>query len=673
MKVLKFPTIAITLGFMLGIVAGNRMKPDPASIFPILLAQLFLLFCLLIWSRKAPKINFFFGIFVYLLSVSCGLFVFASHYQPNHNKHYSNWHKTAEPVVIKGVISEELKPNAYAYRYFLEVQQINQLERKGKLLVSFSKTNTAQPPTVGTVLLVKGIIEALPKPKNPNQFDYAQYLEKSNVFHQIHLKDTNFRHLAIEKKLPYFLQKYRLYIRDNLAKNDIPQTRLALIQALLLGQRQEIDSVSIQNYSKAGAIHILAISGLHIGILLFLFKWLLSPLRRASHGTLQLGSLLLLLWMYALLSGLSPSVVRAVTMFSFVSIGIYLQRATNIFNTLAVSILMILLFKPSFLFEVGFQLSYSAVLAIVVLQPIMKQFWYPKNKIGNYFYQILTVSVAAQIGVLPLSLYYFHQFPGLFFVTNLVLIPLLTVILVVGIFVIITYSLHLSIPFLNWTLSETVGVMNDYVAWIASFEKFVFSEIPFSEFLLVVLYGVLLSLIVVVKKPSYLRLQWLLLALLSFQLVYFGSRLVASQSEEAILFQHSQKTVLTLKHKKEITVFTNDTLATQQYILKNYKQSVFGKIVAVKEVPNVLYLSSKKLLIVDKHSIYKIPEKAEIIVLTDSPKINLERMIEYHRPEIIVADGSNYLNRIAKWKKTCLKKNIPFHATYEKGYFKMNY
>ncbi|WP_291116452.1 ComEC/Rec2 family competence protein [Flavobacterium sp. UBA6135] len=672
MKVLKFPTIAITICFMLGIIVGNHYKPDPDPLFLLLTVQLLLLFTTLVLVKKFQKAKLLFGLFLYTLSFISGIFVFVSHYQLNHKNHYSNWILSGEKVILTGVISEELKANPYSHKYYLEVTQINNQELTGKVLVNFSKKNKENLPEVGTVILAKCAIKALIKPNNPNQFDYADYLEKRNVFHQIYLENKNFRYLKTDKNTNYFLQKTRESISKDIAKNNIPTERLHIIQALLLGQRQDINSELLQKYSKAGAIHILAISGLHIGILLFFFKSVLSPLRRIKHGAVvQLLILISLLWLFAILSGLSPSVVRAVTMFSFVGIGIYLQRATNIFNTIAVSILLLLLFKPNFLFEVGFQLSYSAVIAIVWIQPLFTKFWRPKNKILNYFYEIITVSIAAQVGVLPLSIYYFHQFPGLFFMTNLIIIPLLTVILVIGILVVITNAIGVSFLPLSYILSESIGFMNYYVNWIASFEKFIFSDISFNRLLLITLYALLIGIIILLKKPNYLKLQFVLILIFSYQLAYFGSIYSNYKTDEAVLFHYPKKTIITLKENNKITIYTNDTLIENNYVVKNYLQGNFGEIDAIEKVPNAIKLFDKKLLIIDENAIYKVPEKVELILLTQSPKINLERLIDYHQPKLIIANGSNYLSTIEQWKKTCLKKNIPFHITNEKGYLKI--
>ena len=166
--------------------------------------------------------------------------------------------------------------------------------------------------------------------------------------------------------------------------------------------------------------------------------FILKPLPNTKRGSfIKLLIILASLSIFGIIAGLAPSVVRSVTMFSFVAIGNHLRRSVNIYHTLLVSILIILLFEPSFLFDVGFQLSYIALFFIIWLQPLLASIWLPKNKITKYIWDILTVSFAAQIGTLPLSIYYFHQFPGLFFVTNLVIIPLLSIIMVLGVLVMV--------------------------------------------------------------------------------------------------------------------------------------------------------------------------------------------------------------------------------------------
>lgn len=218
-----------------------------------------------------------------------------------------------------------------------------------------------------------------------------------------------------------------------LDKQSLKPNEIAFLKAIFLGQRQDISFDIYEDYSKAGAIHILAISGLHIGILVMLFQLILRPILYFRYGKfIRITLILVVLWSFAIITGLSASVLRAVTMFSLFVIAQGLKRPTKPLNSLAISAFILLLIKPEFCFDVGFQLSYAAVAAIVIIKPVLDACWTLRNTVASFFLDLLKVSIAAQIGILPLSLYYFHQFPGLFFLTNMVIIPALMLVLGLG-------------------------------------------------------------------------------------------------------------------------------------------------------------------------------------------------------------------------------------------------
>lgn len=671
MKVLKFPTIVITFFFALGIIVANYFKPDTNSLFLFSSISIIAVILLYVFSKRNKKVQLFFGLGSYIASFILGVLVFSLHYPVNHNNHYSK-NLPSEKVIITGTVSEILKPNPYSHKYYLELQSLNSKPTKGKVLVNFSKKNLEKPLEVGQKIVANCQVKSLIKPNNPNQFDYANYLEKKDVFHQIYLENQNFRVTGLEKNAAYEINQIRVGIVAALEKNKMNNESLSILKALLLGQRQDLEQSTIQEYSMAGAIHILAISGLHIGILLFFFKTILSPLSRFKNGKIiQLLILISLLWFYAVVAGMSPSVVRAVTMFSFVGIGLYLRRFTSIYNTLACSILIILLFKPNFLFDVGFQLSYSAVFAIVSIQPLFVELWKPKNKIIGYFFDILTVSFAAQIGVLPLSIYYFHQFPGLFFLTNLVIIPMLTFILIGGIIAVL-FSFFGWIPMvLTEVLSQLILFMNSYVSWIASFENFVLKDIPFNFYLLFGTFVLLISCFIWFKKPNAKRLQFTLFCLFLFQLCYFGTKYYHIQSDEIIIFQYPKRTIIAEKKNNKIKLMTTDSLINSNYVIKNYLNGNFGTIQSIDSLKNIYSFGKQKVLIIDQSAIFSIGEKPDLVLLIQSPKINFERMLLELQPKIIVADGSNYPSLVEEWEQICTKMKIPFHSTNEKGYYKI--
>lgn len=671
MRVFKFPTIVITLFFALGILVANYFKPDKTLLFFISCIAIAIVVILFKISKRNKKIQLYFGIGSYLTSFILGLLIFNLHYPLNHKNHYSQKLPKKEVVVI-GTVSEILKPNPYSHKYFLKLNSINSKPLNGKVLVNFSKKNNEKTLDVGQKVVAYCQLKSLIKPNNPNQFDYANYLEKKDVFHQIYLENENFRVIGFDKNAAYHINLIRVKIIESFEQNKINNESLSILKALLLGQRQDLEENTIQQYSMAGAIHILAISGLHIGILLFFFRAVLQPINRFKHGKItQLILLISLLWLYALVAGMSPSVVRAVTMFSFVGIGLYLRRYTSIYNTLACSILIILLFKPNFLFDVGFQLSYSAVFAIVSIQPLFAKLWEPKNKIVGYFYDILTVSFAAQIGVLPLSIYYFHQFPGLFFLTNLAIIPMLTVILIGGIIAVL-FSFFGWIPLiLSEVLSSLILLMNKYVAWIASFEIFVLKDIPFNFYLLFGSYILLISCFFWLKKPSANRLQFTLVCLLIFQLCYFGTKYHHMKSDEVIVFHYPKGTIIAEKKFNKIKLMTTDTIINHNYVIKNYLNGNFGSIESIDPLKNVYTFGNQKIFIIDQSAIYSVSIKPDLVVLIQSPRINFERMIIELQPKIIVADGSNYPSVVTEWEKISKKNKIPFHSTNDKGFYKI--
>ena len=294
------------------------------------------------------------------------------------------------------------------------------------------------------------------------------------------------------------------------------------MNALLLGQRQTINKTIYNNYVNSGTIHILAVSGLHVGIILWILNFIFRPLLYLKYGNyIRPIILITILWSFAIIAGLSPSVTRAVTMFSIISIAMHLKRPTNIYNTLVISAFIILLFKPTFLFEVGFQMSYLAVLGIVSVQPIIYKLWKPKFLVTDKLWQIFTVTLAAQAGVVPISLFYFHQFPGLFFISNVVVIPFLGLILGFGL-LIIALALMNGLPnFMVTAYSFIIDSLNSFIAWVANFEDFLLRDIPFTLLQVICSYLLITALVQVYKFRNFKWVAISMIGVLSFQGISF--------------------------------------------------------------------------------------------------------------------------------------------------------
>ncbi|MDO9039361.1 MAG: ComEC/Rec2 family competence protein, partial [Lutibacter sp.] len=422
-KFLKFIPAQLTFFLIIGILFENYFRLHPIELAVFLGVFILLLTSAFFYANKQFQTPFIFPALVFLLSFFIGFGAITFKNQLNNKKHYSKelQFSTNEPVSALITIESVLKSTNYHNKYEAEVFQLNGKKSIGKILVNIKKDSAINQFQVDDHLAVKMVFSEIAEPLNPYGFNYKKYLRQQQIHHQIYGDNSQFLSL---KKTNQTVKGIAANIREKinvaLIQYGFKNDELAVVNALLLGQRQHLTSELQQSYIGAGAIHILAISGLHIGIILLILTAIFKPLHYFKYGKMTATALIIvILWMYAIIAGLSPSVVRAVAMFTAIAIGMYVNRPSSTFKTLVISMFFLLLFNPYYLFEVGFQLSYLAVFSIVWIQPKIYNLWKPKFLILDKLWQLLTVSSAAQIGVLPLSLYYFHQFPGLFFVSNL--------------------------------------------------------------------------------------------------------------------------------------------------------------------------------------------------------------------------------------------------------------
>jgi len=669
LKVFKFPLLTITISFAIGIIAEYYLQWSFLTLIITLLTCLGI-FSFLFWkSKKTLLQNSFFGSTTYLLAITLGMMSFYIHSDLNSKHHYSK-KSIDETNSIRAIVTTTLKPNEKYNKYFISLSHFNDSVASGKLLLYVPKANLETLHS-GDEIWLNSTIYPVPKAFNPYQFDYSKYLEKQNVFHQIYTQKNQIKIIQTHKTIDFYIEN----LRNNLSKSfEIhhfePKTK-AIIDALILGQRLELDKETIADYSNAGVIHILAISGLHISIIYFFIVFLLKPLKRVKFGAeIQLLIVLAILWLFALLTGLPASVTRAVTLFSFISIGNYFNQPKAIYNALAISAFLILLVKPNAIFDIGFQLSYAAVLSIVLFQPFYKKFYFSENKIAIYFTDTVLVSLAAQIGVLPLSLYYFNQLPLLFLLANLVIIPLSSLVLIAGIVILpLNYILPSVAVFLGKILAYSIQFMNDYIHWIAQFKSGIITNISFSGWLTFWMYLVIVAFIYWMYHTKVKNIKYILVTVLLFQLSYISVKWNENQGSELVVF-NEKSTLIGIKNQNSVIAFS-DIPENHNATLNHYTRGTFSDSLRIFPMQNAISFQNRRILVVDSLGIYKTSIKPEIIVLTQNPKINLTRLIQEIKPKEIIADKSNYKNTLKVWEATCRKEKIPFHAIAEKGFYRL--
>ena len=668
--------IKVTLFFVAGILAGFLIDIP----FPILFSIFSIAFAVFLWSFwRAKKLflqDVFFGITTLLLFFLTGITTTQLHLPKNQPNHYTSLLSSETDIetapLLMVSIYEELKPDLYNRKFIAEVEQLENKPTHGKLLLLIKKDSLQTNLEVDARMLISSPLQPIPAPLNPHQFNYRKFMKNRGVGNQAHLSHENWAILDSGKNsIKGWAANSRAEIVENLKENNFRQEELGIIQALLLGQRQDISEEIYNNYAAAGVIHILAVSGLHVGIILWLLHKLFSPLERRKKGrVLKTIILIALLWLFAILAGLSPSVVRAVTMFSFVAVGLQIKRRTSVMNTLFMSMMVLLLVRPQLIFEVGFQLSYLAVFSIVLLQPILYRLLEPKNKLIKYFWGLLTVTIAAQAGVLPLSLFYFHQFPGLFFISNLVILPFMGLILALGIVVMILALLNLLPEFLTEFYSFLISSLNNFVELMAKKEEFLFQDIPFSGSQTIGFYLILAALYLLLKRITPKRILLVLSAVLVLQIIFYKET-YQSSAEEVVVFHKSRNTIIGKKTGQQLLLHHNLAEAPQNHnIVRNY---IVGENIHQSDsqgLQNIYTIGEDIMLVIDSTGVYSVEGLQPVyLVLTNSPKINLNRLLKILQPKIIIADGSNYRSYLERWEETCLKENIPFHATAKNGAF----
>ncbi|MFT5846457.1 ComEC/Rec2 family competence protein [Psychroserpens sp.] len=675
MKLLNFTIIKLTCCIILGILIAEYIT---VSLYTSIYTS-FILVCLLavvfFINRTHLHKTIWFGLITIVTTISLGVLVYNTHNQSNFKNHYSQHiseaHQKSVSIVFK--IREHLKSGNYNDKYIVDIIKVNGKKVTGKSLFNIRRDSTNTPHKIDDALMVTETFKAFTKPKNPNQFDYGNYLRKQYVHHQIFTQSASVVSLESKRSSIFgYADGIRTHINKKLQNYNFKPEELAIINALILGQRQDMTKEIYESYTDAGAIHILAVSGLHVGLILLLLTVGLKPIEQLKNGKIiKVILILILLWSFAIIAGLSASVTRAVTMFSIVAIAMHKKRPTNIFNTLAISMFVLLLVKPMFLFDVGFQLSYLAVLAIVSIQPLLYKLWQPHWKVIDYFWQIFTVTLAAQFGVVPLSLYYFHQFPSLFFVSNLAIIPFLGLILGLGILVIVLAVLNTLPQFFADLYGYIISGMNMVVGWVSQQEAFLFKHISFNELQVFACYLLIITLTFWYKKPNFRRLAFVLISILCLQGAWMFTD-YQNSTNTFVIFHKSRKTLIA--HKTNASLHTAHNLDSISWsrnkIITNFNVGNFITTNTLDTLKSVYTFKNKTILIIDSLGVYNVTSfTPDYVLLCNSPRINIERMIDSIHPRHIIADGSNYTSYVNRWKQSCLKRKLPFHHTGKKGAF----
>ena len=542
-------------------------------------------------------------------------------------------------------------------------------QKQARVLVTYTPDALNHSLNNDQVIWTSTPLALIPGPRNPGSFDYQRYQYHQGIILQTSITNPS-QILHQEQSKRTFIgvaQQINKVLGEQLNHPLLASRQRAIIKALLLGDKTELTPEIKDHFSASGAMHILALSGLHVGIILWLLNLLTWPLRRFVWGQhLATLAILIVLWIYALISGLSPSMVRAVTMVTFWAVGVFLHRPLGAINAVMLTYVVLLISNPMWLFSVGFQLSFLAILAILTLTPKMALLWKPKNRILGYFWSMTQLSFAAQFGVAPISIYYFHQFPGLFWLSNLILLPILAPIIGLGALIIMGEAL-IEVPDTIYLFFDNfLALVNHIIDWIALQENFIFRSLYISGAHVLGIYiGLTLLLF---KKVVHLKsIALAILKSLSLTLM-FKMFFMTKPVSDLTLFHLSKTTLMALNTKQGIQLFSSEWPLEDRAdkVQKAFENHYQVSTLNIQYLPPMLHYNNQPILVIDQSGHYPKLDQP-IVILTQNPPIHLGRLIEELAPCLILADGSNYRSQVAFWRAYCAQRNIAFSDTYQGG------
>jgi len=662
----EIPSLILLLPFLIGIAWGLNFTEHQ---YLQILWVLFGLFCLsfIVLNLGYRRLHIFRrawigGVLINALLFFAGWLAVVQNNEMNDSRHFSRF--PAKFLMIK-IVSEPTMKNGII-RCVANVEQTTSKDKQtaanGAFLLAIKDT-AAQGLAYGDELLVPGNYAVVEPPRNPGEFNYKRYLANQNIHYRQFLFPGQYKVVAHNQGNPviayslelrkHFVEKFKRGMKDTSA--------IAVASTLILGYKADLSNDVLQAYSKTGTIHVLSVSGAHVAIIYLLLNFLLSFLNRYKHGKIIKAALIIgLIWYYSLLTGFSPAVCRAAVMISMVIIGKTFNRYINTLNILAVSAFALLLYNPLFIVDVGFQLSYLAVAALIIFQHIVYKWLTFNNKWADKLWQLCSVSIAAQVITFPLSAFYFHQFPVYFLISNLFIIIPTEVIMVAGMAYLLLPKLPVVSAVLGWILEKSIILMNKVLALIEFAPYSGISKIWLNTTECLLLCGIIV-LIFCFSHYRNKRLLYSAMALLFLVCTSISIKRVNHYQSDGMTFLNLRKHQgLVFKKGNEAVVLSDiapndkafsysiqpglDSLQIEHVVYCDINHDTTTAFFAKKS--NLIQFKNQRILIFDKRiQTMPLPQKLKVdyIYLTDNPRVDLSAINQNfdYQKLILSADNNN--------------------------------
>ena len=568
------PFLRIVIFYALGIIPGYEMKNMEidyvsATVVFVLLTTIAFLAVKFLNKHKYDSLKA-------ILLFSC-IFLFGF---LNTNFRCKNNQQDKTIVYSGSIIAEVVSDvsqtnNVFKAELYLNGSDSSKNNISSKALAYFAKSPQAESLKYGDIIVLNSTIQLIKNKGNPGEFDYAGFLFRKSISHRIYLKENNWTYIEYKpsNKIIAKARALRHYVLKKLEKDLYFTDSYPIAAALLTGYDDLMDDDTENDFMRAGAMHILCVSGLHVGIIFMLLSNILKLFFKSrSNNIFKIIILLAGIWAYALFTGFSASVERSAMMFSFFAIGQGLSRHRDPINTLAASGFIMLLINPLLIYSAGFQLSFAAVAGIIILFKPIHNLLFFKNIIAKYLWSILSVSIAAQIATFPIAAHYFHYFPNYFWLTNLIVIPASFIAVSSG----FVYAITLFIPYIHQILaficSASVMLIKIGVEIIGYLPAYGFDNIYMPLWKIISLFGLIYFTYMLLVNKNIKHLKYV--SLIIFFIAASGFKYnLKKQKEEKLIIYNFKNAVIQFNHNGQSEIIATDEFYENEtsvsFLLKN--------------------------------------------------------------------------------------------------------
>lgn len=684
----NIPFLRFLLPLAAGIIVGWYFSLHwSIALYLLVTAIPFLLLYVFSNEQKKFIFNWLPGVSITLCMLGFGILL-TWFKQINHQQQWvGHLYKPGDLVQIR--LLEPLSEKQKTYKALAEIVSVQQNGKatkvSGHIILYFQKDSIAPALKYGNIIAINKPLQEIKNAGNPGGFDYKRYALFNGITHQLFLKKTEY--VVLEKKQVSvfwsWIYQTKEYILTVLRKNIKGEQEISVAEALLIGYRDDLDRDLVQAYSNTGVVHVIAISGLHLGLIYWLLLLLFKPLNKYKQlKWLKVVLVLTLLWLFSLLTGAGASVLRAAIMFTAIAAGDLLSRKGTIYNSMAASAFVLLCYNPFYLWDVGFQLSYAAVLSIVLFMKPIYHWLSVENKLLDKAWQLNAVTLSAQILTLPLCMYHFHQAPNLFLITNFIAVPLSSLILFGEILLIAVSFISPVASLVGYLLSYLLKWMNGFITWVDHFSFAVTDGIQHHPLQTILLYAFTAAMGIWLLQKKVKALKWSLGFLVLFFMLQSFSLYQTKRQQKLIVYNLSQHTAIDLM-LGDHHFFAGDPELLQDGFLRNFHlkpsrilhRTYHSPVLFASTKNNFYVINGKKIIHINQSYFYDslaVRVKADVVIVSKNPRLFINDLLKTVDCKLLIFDSSNPQWKINLWKKDCERLHLNYFCTSEQGAFVMN-